>query len=184
MLAAMGYLAGGGVLAGVMAMVGAPSEASDADAPTFRYDMSRAWCFTAIGVTLLLTVAWLLAGMALTSTLAVADYSVGWIVLAGLAATYAWCRAYVVTAGKDALVVHGLMGTRSIPYQDIREVVLKEGAGRSGALLELRDTRGKRLLSANASFDYLGLCGIVRARSAAFGVRFRHRDAWGKWLSS
>jgi hypothetical protein len=79
-------------------------------------------------------------------------------------------------------VVRGLIMTRSILYQDIQEVVLKDGGGRSGPLLELFDRRGKRILTATESFDYLGLSSVVRARAAKFGVRYRHRDSWGKWV--
>jgi len=181
MVEAIGYLTGGVIFAAFAALMNMRPIESDTEAPTYGYDRSRVWCFIALGFGALLAVVWLTSGLGLDSGEGIAAYALGWFVLAGTMGAYVYCLVYRITATQDALLVRGLVMTRSIPYRDIQEVVLKDGAGRSGALLELFDRRGKRVLTATSSFDYLGLSGVVRTRAARFGVQYRHRDSWGKW---
>ncbi|WP_109127393.1 hypothetical protein [Dyella sp. C11] len=180
MLLGISYLVVGAVFALLVAFLSDRQPASDPDAPTYRYDLSRIWCFIALGSGILPAIAWLFIGPAMDGSERYIVYGLGFAVPLAAVSVYVYCLRYRIVATDEALVVHGLVFTHSIPYRNIREVVLKDSQGR-GAQLELFDNRGKRILTATDSFDYLGICGVVRTRAAKYGVLYRHRDAWGKW---
>ncbi len=182
MWAELSYLASGVAMALWMALSKSPSDSLDPGQAVYRYQTSKVLSVgLVLGLAVLCSLLWKTASIPLDSLPGVLFFASGWLMLAMPAAIYLYCNAYRIIATDDALLIRGVGTHRSIPYRDIKEVVLKDGGPRSGSLLELYDARHRRLLSATSSFDYQGLSAVVRSRARPYGVVYRHRDMWGKW---
>jgi len=96
---------------------------------------------------------------------------------------YLACKAYSVEVQAEAVVVHGLIKSRTYSFSSMGAISLLEGGGRGPRyVLALYDKANKQLrLIGDGVANFEGLVALMKKRSFEEGISYRFRDRWGCW---
>lgn len=99
----------------------------------------------------------------------------------GYVLAYLYAKKFYIEIDDRCIRIGGLRQERSIPYGDIRKIVLVQGA-KGSMELSLFDARDQRILKASNSLqDFMNLVDLIKEHTRDNEVLIKYRDKWGKW---
>jgi hypothetical protein len=98
-----------------------------------------------------------------------------------IALSFVWMCRFSALVSENTLIVQQMWRTRTIPFVDVRKMVVLQGF-KGSRDLALFDSQGRRVFTVGGSIqDFDDMVHLLKRRFSHRGVVFRLRDVLGKW---
>jgi hypothetical protein len=98
--------------------------------------------------------------------------------------SYLYFKHFSIEMSDEAFTIRTLMRVKTVPFSEVRRVLVIHGA-RSGTALRLAGRSDEKLLKIGSSLeDFDSLVWLVKKNAHKRGIAVRERDRAGKWSES